>query len=865
MAKRLIFSTNTPNDQGGIVPSETINLERYLKNPVLLSDHQWWTGALLGRLEDVRCIDGVWSGVPVFHLETQASREAAGMYAKDALNAASVGGHAIWKTNTITGEYERTAKGFRVCEIFYVYEVSLLPIPSNMDAVGEDMQLKSSYQFYEESGVSVMDSALTHLSSKFFKMPEVKPTTTEPGAAAPTAQQQAAPGSVATEHTTLGASTNVNDLPPIIKQVLAQNGSVTFSGVGGTTLAAPTPKDEPASTIPGKIVGDDPQPGPIGLGAQKAQKAFRVMNKARTTAADALKALTSVKTKLTGDESNTTLKSEYETLKLAAEKACEAAEKKEEEYNAAQEEADDEEMSAKEKQGAKGGTTTLGAVHGGRYAAPPAAQTEPVMLSAAEMKGQLKLATAPSFRDSINIHLGADSQGITFTKLFSTHMSEEAKKIKGRLFDKTKNTGLVNTADHLVVLNSMLNDPRLSKPETRDNPYGGLMQKVRLHVNAKDQQAVDSQKNYNDGRFGSSLTQLASDFHAGRVEYWDKQGGDMKQMTMLTSTDNALAAPALNTIEWLSLAIFELFPTTSWKAPIPMFGAQMTSRNTGIILANIVANPAIYKGTSPAPAGDYSYTDQAVALALTPYWLQPMVWKPLDMHQLRYDQMSTGWAQAFALWNSIIDDNLLYTLASTVPAGSILPTSGLTGGNAQAMQFNIPGSGPQNKFYWNQNFNGNLLAPTLNDIIALEQIYRNQNFSLEREKGMLVMDSIFERYFASDPETKSLLTRWISADGEDFKGFKHTMFDVRSRVAVYDPATGQVKDINGAIPGTSTSAAVGFIPSQVGIGIGMLDVFMIQDPTNYGYRMSADMRIGIVPLRYNFFGTSLLVFGQGNV
>jgi hypothetical protein len=74
-----------------------------------------------------------------------------------------------------------------------------------------------------------------------------------------------------------------------------------------------------------------------------------------------------------------------------------------------------------------------------------------------------------------------------------------------------------------------------------------------------------------------------------------------------------------------------------------------------------------------------------------------------------------------------------------------------------------------------------------------------------------------------------------------------------------------VKDPAGTIPSTAVSAGVGFIPSQVGIGLGVLDVFMIQDPTNYGYKMSADIRIGIKPLRKDYAGTTLLTYGTPSV
>jgi hypothetical protein len=49
------------------------------------------------------------------------------------------------------------------------------------------------------------------------------------------------------------------------------------------------------------------------------------------------------------------------------------------------------------------------------------------------------------------------------------------------------------------------------------------------------------------------------------------------------------------------------------------------------------------------------------------------------------------------------------------------------------------------------------------------------------------------------------------------------------------------------------------------MGLGMLDVFMIQDPTNYGYKMSADLRMGIAPLRADGTGLSLLTYAAGNV
>ena len=129
----------------------------------------------------------------------------------------------------------------------------------------------------------------------------------------------------------------------------------------------------------------------------------------------------------------------------------------------------------------------------------------------------------------------------------------------------------------------------------------------------------------------------------------------------------------------------------------------------------------------------------------------------------------------------------------------------------------------------------------------------------------MVIDPTMDAYISKDPEAKSLLTRWINTDGADLLKFKHTVLNQRSRVAIYDPATGQVKDPSGAIPSTAVSAGVGFIPSQIGIGLGVLDIFMIQDPTNYGYKMSGDIRIGINALRKDYSGMSLLTYGTPSV
>lgn len=460
-----------------------------------------------------------------------------------------------------------------------------------------------------------------------------------------------------------------------------------------------------------------------------------------------------------------------------------------------------------------------------------------------QLRSELNLAAKPSHSAKV----GALSNGVTFSKLAAEWAKGESSSDGAKLLSRvmTKDGGQKDIADYAILLNSIINDGK----------YAAIVEKTRIMQNVQPSQLNALQGNPNM-RSGLNIEALAARLNRGEINALGRDG-HMRQTTTLTSTDDFLASPDLLAVEFLPLAIFKLFPTTDWKNDIPMFGATDTGNNTGVIWANIAADPAIYKGTDPSPATDYSYSDTAVALKLVPYWLQPMIWKPLTMHQLRYDMMSTGWAQAFAKWGAVMDNDLIYTLASTVPAGSIVQSSGGS--------FTITGPTDPNSFIYNPAFTGNLAKPTFNDITRVEQIYKKQNFQLKDEKTTMILDSTADSLISQSEEAKSLLLRWINAGGAEVNKWKNTVMPERSQVAIYDPATGQVKDPNGAIPATSTSANLGFIPSQVGMGLGMLDVFMIQDPSNYGYKMSADIRIGITPLRANFNGTSLLVYGTPNV
>jgi hypothetical protein len=228
------------------------------------------------------------------------------------------------------------------------------------------------------------------------------------------------------------------------------------------------------------------------------------------------------------------------------------------------------------------------------------------------------------------------------------------------------------------------------------------------------------------------------------------------------------------------------------------------------------------------------------------------------MHTLRYDQMATGWAQGLVKFGTVIDDELIYTLSAQIIALS--PTSLVT---TDGGSFSIDAAANAiNAFYasWS-TFTGSLAKPSLNDVLKLEQMYKKQNLDPSAEKAVLVMDATADRYITADPETKSLLTRFVNSAGSDLVGYKNTKFVTRSRVGVYDTSTSLPKDPDGLVASTYVGANLSFIPSQVGIGIGTFDVFMVQNPLTYSYTMSADIRMGATLLRQGGQGAAVYTYG----
>ena len=845
--KRIIFSTETPNDQGGIIGNDVIDFNRYRANPVILYQHNW-EEAPIGLMADIQLIGGKWTGIPTFHRLTEKSREVADMYEAGAIKASSIGGEAIWENtgrkikNPNTGEYELESKldenGNRTCKRFNLYEISIVTLPSNPDAVTLET---FAAKIYEPSQLINIATNITKLSSNLNTM---------------SAEEQAAADKLKADSAAAEklASVIPAALPAEVKEGMKKQGLGakilkavgSFLGSIDDILDEAPPAKAPkidSSELPKSEIKNPtvPQNTPIGLKAK--DKAKELADEAKKKAAEKIAKAEEMKAAAEADDATEEMKSAYAAACDEMSACINEAKDLHKKYEAMDDE-DEPVMAAEKETNAASPIKTINTA-----VAKPAIKIKTM----AELQADgAKLKPIPAPRV-----VALASKDVKISKLmaeFNAGKDTDGAKIIARMHSENQEDKQIS--DYAVLGAAMLNDPK----------FKHVIEKVKFHVGKENPGMANYSPEGLSG--GLHLQNIVAKLSSGYADFSTSYGHTERRnsLTKLNATDTFLGSPDLFAIEFLQLAIFALFPQTSWKNDIPIFGMQMSADNAGFVWANIAANPTIYKGSQPSNPAKYTYTDTAVAMQPVPYFLQPMLWTPWTMHQLRYDQMATGWAQAFAAMGAYIDDELIYTLASLVPSSSVVTSSGITpnpNGPSTPQTFTLNGTAANpNAFIWNPAFNGTLLNPSLVDIITTEQIYSKQYFDLSQQKATLVIDSTTEAFFAKDPYTLSLLTRWVQQNGGDFEGFKNTRLPVRSRVAIYDTATGLVKDPYGVIPSTCVSANLGFIPSQVGIGLAMLDVFMVQDPVNYGFVMSANTRVGTNALRANFNGLSLYTYGS---
>ena len=846
---RITFTNSVPNDQGGVIPNNVIDYSRYDLNPVVLREHQWGDYAV-ALMSDIDKGNENHSGVPDFNSVTNDSKICEQLYNMGHLRSASIGGEATWKKDKL-GNYELDADGNRICTKFLLYEISLPTLPSNPTAVSQmseeevKTEINKAYSTLKSKIYNDQEiPEIIKLCSKYSQMSEKKNKETLLLEAKAKKEEAANLEAEALKLDEKPANLHVEEdkSSHVILQAMEKRDESLFSFLKTLfSKSAPLPiqneeggTDPAISKNPGKVLVDDK----IGQETLKAKKeAEEKAEKARANYEAALEKATKAK-----KEADDETEEEEKAKKMAAYnecvKECEAAKKEAE--SAKDEIEKQKEEKEKTKESAKLAAKVI--------------DMKPEKKTFEELAGEYaKLAANPDPKE--NIKFSAKANVPTFTQLCHRD-NKEGKELLQRVQAKD---GSKDLREYAVVLNSIIEDPK----------YKGLVDMARFHLCNSDQHVISLRDNPGSRPTGYSLKDIAARLNSGYVEGVNFNAGARAERMTKLSTDGSLGSLDAIAVEWLPLVIQRMVPSDSFLGNIPMIAANETVRNTSVVWINTTSRPNIYRGTQPANTVN-SYgpvLDAAVYIKMVPYWMDTMLWMPETMHMLRYDPMGTQWAQALADLEAYMSDDKLYTLLAGLianqPANMVYTNGPLItsqGGNTPTT-FQIPTTSSPDAFILNPSFvtgsNQSLTRPGLNDIISGQQILSKQNYDLSNRKVSLVVDSTMYKYLMQDPETKSNLTKFVTDDGKDLTGFSHTTLYERSRVALYDPNTAATIDthLSGVvIPPTAISAGVGFVANDVAIAIGMFDVFAVQSPTDYAYKLSANIRTGIRALRADYTG-----------
>lgn len=138
--KRVILSDSSLNRYGYRVLTEGMNIDAFLKNPVMLYMHfrdegcpGWGENKAIGHWEDIQIEGDVLSAVPIFDKVDELSKTIAAKFEAGTYNAASVGIRVIAtsanKDLIVPGQTRETVTE---CELM---EASIVDVPANSNAV----------------------------------------------------------------------------------------------------------------------------------------------------------------------------------------------------------------------------------------------------------------------------------------------------------------------------------------------------------------------------------------------------------------------------------------------------------------------------------------------------------------------------------------------------------------------------------------------------------------------------------------------------------------------------------------------------------------------------------------------------------
>ena len=722
--KDQVLSNEALNDQGFVILNDGVNWDRYKKNPILLYGHNW--DAPIGNVVKIhRDENGDWRGTLVFDGVTELSREKRDQYLAGTLRGVSLSGKAYY---TERNDVKYTTR-------FDVYEISLVTIPSNPDAVdtvegGEEVMV--GFCATESEQIAQLSSAQDATLTNYLKKMETEK---------PTATQTTEQVTQASLESAIAAATE-----PAIDETETKS-QEEFSA------AAPAASDENLSSLGDRMI-----------------KSF----------GDFIKSL-GISGKRVANDSDM----------------------------------EDEDRRAAEETREAGDAEFASAADPAPVIEKPAARILNVEETAQKTQKQHVNFNSSMERKTIHEFLRDRSGKDKFSEL--TRFSAAIPSMSPQAVEQDSRMNLLREFVHFAA---------------KDSGFMAAMGNVNFKVNAGAEEPL-----HNAVR---RLEQFAS---------------GLNSMNFVEST------PDLAKIEWSTMIYRELFPDDSWADRIARVSAEDVA---GVIWVNSAIKPKIYFGNrAPMNNPGVTYDDDPVGIVMKLFALQNIVWQQANTDLLAYDDVALGTSESLRWLSSKAHNYILQKLAESASI-----TVGTTGSATYSAT---------NAFPANPTATGTLKEIAPADLLALQTAFINQNFQMETFEAEMVMPAIFHQQLQSNATLVNLLTKNAGSMRPTFGEYSGFEFRPRSITGLYDTASskvidpelyldGKITDADGSIPtytppvipATAYGLALGLIPSEGIIGIGRTNVHMVTNPSDYGWQMSIDMRLGAGPARKGGLGIGVI-------
>ena len=313
-------------------------------------------------------------------------------------------------------------------------------------------------------------------------------------------------------------------------------------------------------------------------------------------------------------------------------------------------------------------------------------------------------------------------------------------------------------------------------------------------------------------------------------------------------------------INWLSLFYKQLFPEDKWAERCGRVSGEDVA---GVIWVNSAMKPKVYYGDrAPLGINAATYDDTPVGLAMKVFAVENIVWQQANTDLLAYNDVAMGQSEVL---RSLTNKMHNYYLQKIAEGASV--KVGMTGAAFASANY----------FPANSAAAGNLKGLKADDLLALQMQFINQGYTMNPAEAELVLPAVFNMQLQQDEKVTSVFNKIGGTVQPNFTEYAGFRTEARNTTALYDTSSSKVTDAelycdgkisaNGSVPsytppvlsGTMYDAAIGFIPQEVIIALGRTNIHMVEDPSNYGWRFSMDIRTGAGAGRKDGKGIGLIV------